>query len=98
MDQITFMKQHILIIDDDQDELMLFEDALEKVNSQKSFHCTHSVSATEALKILKNIMPDYIFVDFNMPEMNGIEFLNRLNKEGHLGKTKVYLHSMKITD
>jgi CheY-like chemotaxis protein len=42
--------------------------------------------------------PDYIFVDFNMPEINCLEFLVTIKDQTNLRNTKIYLHSMRVTN
>jgi len=92
------MKQHILLVDDDKDELTLFEDALEKVPGDSRFKCLYAGSGEEALDILKFITPDYIFLDINMPLMDGIELLVKIKEEPNTGNIKIYVHSTKIND
>ena len=92
------MQQQILLIDDDGDELLLFEDALHRLCYENEFKCTHVQSAVEALDMLQGAKPDYIFVDLNMPAMNGIEFLIKARTESISLSTKIYLHSTNVTD
>ena len=60
----------ILIIDDD-DEI---RDILDELLS-KSYDCTTSSSATDALALLAGESFDLILTDINMPEMTGLEML-----------------------
>jgi CheY-like chemotaxis protein len=92
------MKQHILLVDDDKDELTLFEDALDKVPGESGFKCLYAGNGPEALDILKFITPDYIFLDINMPLMDGLELLVKIKEEPNTKHVKIYLHSTKITD
>lgn len=96
--KLLVMKQHILLVDDDKDELTFFEDALEKLPGQSRFKCLYAGSGADALDILKFITPDYIFIDINMPLMNGLEVLDKIKEETKLKNIKVFLHSTNITD
>ncbi len=64
------MKKHILLIDDDVDELKIFNDALEELPG--NFKCTYASNAYQAMDMLKFIHPHFIFIDYNLPAMNGI--------------------------
>ncbi len=67
------MKKHILLIDDDQDELNLLQDALQELAIPHK--CTWAKSGRQALEQLRYLEPDIIFLDVNMPHMNGLECL-----------------------
>jgi len=45
------------------------------------FEIDEAVDGQEALNICRSKMPDAILLDWNMPVMNGIDFLRRLRKE-----------------
>src|SRR5688572_4443585 len=90
------MKKHILLIDDDKDELMIFMDALSKVPHDEGFKCTFAGSGRQAIEMLKYLVPDYIFSDFNMHEMNGIELLRYIKERQPLNKTELCLYSGHI--
>src|SRR5262245_53119556 len=92
------MKRNILIVDDDNDELMLFEEAIQNVLPADQFRCLYAANARQAFELITQSIPDYIFVDLNMPEVNGIEFLSTVRKKDFLKSTKIYLHSTGITD
>ena len=92
------MKVHIMLIDDDKDELTFFLDALKDVPCDEGFKCTYASDTKQAAEMLKYLVPDFIFVDFKMPGINGLQFLltikNRLGSE----KPKVYLYSIFINE
>lgn len=90
------MKQHILLIDDDKDELSIFMDALLLVPHDDGFKCTYAPDAIRACKMLKLLVPDFIFVDFNMPGMNGLEFITFISRQLHLKNTKLCLYSINV--
>ena len=73
--------QQIFIIDDDVDDQELFVSALENID--KSLECKVAVNGHDALGKLnaKLVSPNIIFLDLNMPMMNGIQFLQKIKKE-----------------
>ncbi|MFK7048494.1 MULTISPECIES: response regulator [Flavobacterium] len=74
----------ILLLEDDKIEVMKFNRVI------SSFNLIHKVieanNGIEALDILKNkeILPDIIVLDLNMPKLNGIEFLKILKEDERL--------------
>lgn len=71
----------VMIVDDDADDRELFCEALHEVDT--SVQCIACSSGTEALNMLKGgpqLVPDYIFLDLNMPRMNGWQCLHELKR------------------
>ena len=76
------MKKRFLVIDDDSDDRELFSEALASVDPV--IVCDQATDGAEALKRLTTReidAPDIIFLDINMPVMNGWQFLTRLKSE-----------------
>ena len=70
-------ENHILIIDDD---LMLLKTAEEILSDQ--YNVSVAKSGIQALNLLnKNIIPDLILLDIDMPQMDGYETLEEIKKE-----------------
>ncbi|SRR5258706_12090935 len=88
------MKIHLMLVDDDKDELTFFLDALKNVPCEDGFKCTYAGSAKQAGEILKYLVPDFVFVDYKMPETNGLQFLLTIKNQLGLEKPKVYLYSI----
>lgn len=70
---------HILLVDDDPDDREFFLFALEDIGS---FTVTEAKDGMEALEYFKDasFQPDIVFLDINMPRMNGREFLAEFDK------------------
>ena len=67
-------ENHILIIDDD---LMLLKTAEEILSVQ--YNVSVAKSGIQALNLLnKNIIPDLILLDIDMPQMDGYETLEEI--------------------
>lgn len=90
------MKKHILFIDDDTDELKIFLDAMNRIPGQ--FKCTYASSSCQAIEMLKYFVPDFIFVDYNLPKLNGLQFLSIARSEDKLRSTKMFLYSNRISE
>lgn len=83
-----------LLVDDDQDDQEIFNLALS--DSGLKMKCVISSSAVEALAMLTHEntkLPDYIFLDLNMPRINGIQFLTEVKKNSSLQKIPVVIYS-----
>jgi len=84
----------IFLVDDDTDDQDIFVEVLKEINA--SIHCTTAFDGEEALAILKNNLPhlpDYIFLDLNMPRMNGRQFLKVLKSIEILKDIPVIIYS-----
>ncbi|MEN2399325.1 response regulator [Flavobacterium sp. MC2016-06] len=75
---------NILLIEDDVIEVMKFNRVLK--NLAFNHQIIEATNGEEALGILKKkeIVPDIIILDLNMPKLNGIEFLNILKTDDTL--------------
>ena len=89
------MKTHILLIDDDINEMKTFVKALPEVVAP--FTCTYASNGIHALKMLFYLRPGAIFVDYNMPVMNGLEFIEEIKKNEQLRCIPVFLYSRHIS-
>lgn len=69
------------LIDDDEDDREIFLSALNRVNPD--YTCLTAVNGEDALSVLKaqsEFVPDFIFLDLNMPLMDGRTCLKELKK------------------
>ena len=84
----------ILIVDDDDDDREIFLEALKEVDS--SIICMSATNGEEALEFLQNFqnpMPSVIFLDMNMPRMNGKECLTEIRKAEKLQHIPVIIYT-----
>src|SRR5687767_8257184 len=83
----------ILNIDDDLDDREFFCDAVKAIDPAIS--CIQVSSGDSALDLLKaeKIMPDFIFIDINMPRMNGFECVGEIRSDKKLEHTRIVMYS-----
>ncbi|MBC5836950.1 response regulator [Flavobacterium muglaense] len=75
---------NILLIEDDAIEVMKFNRVLSTMDIKHKI--VEAANGEEALTVLKvkEIIPDIIICDLNMPKINGIEFLGILKNDDYL--------------
>jgi DNA-binding NtrC family response regulator len=67
-------KKTVLIIDDEKELCMLMELVL-----QREHFLAQSIHALEdALNVIQQLKPDYIFLDNHLPDGKGIDFIKRI--------------------
>jgi len=73
--------KNVLLIDDDEDDQLIYTDAINEVSSELT--CISVQNGLEALKLLRTVseLPAIIFLDLNMPLMNGFDFLGKIKKD-----------------
>jgi CheY-like chemotaxis protein len=83
----------ILIVDDDAEDIELFTEAVEQID--ESINCVEAYNGLEALKVLKRnaLLPNYIFLDINMPLMNGRKCLEEIKKNPNYQDIPVIIYS-----
>lgn len=83
----------IFYADDDEEDREIFCDAMRQINP--SIEVVLSKDGEQALEILsvQKRLPDFIFLDINMPRMNGLECMSRLKSDEHLKKIPVIIYS-----
>lgn len=82
------------LIDDDFDDQELFELAVKKANP--AIRCVFASDGDEAVKKLtreESFSPDFIFLDLNMPRMDGKTCLRAIRKISRLDNIPVIIYS-----
>ncbi len=90
------MEKIILLIDDDTDEHELFMNAIEKVSTNCSF--LSALGTDEALHLLQQVTPDFIFLDINMPAKNGFACLQEIKHQERNKWIPVEMYSTSDSD
>jgi CheY-like chemotaxis protein len=86
----------VFYIDDDLEDEEFFSDALQIVDPMATFLCVRDCHKAIATLREGKFKPDIIFLDINMPGMNGIDCLKAIRKEEHLKNIPVIIYSTHI--
>lgn len=82
----------ILFVDDDTDDKDIFFEALSDINP--NIECHVACNGEEALRFLQDKpAPQFIFLDINMPIMDGKTFLIKLKSDSQLKGIPVVIYS-----
>jgi CheY-like chemotaxis protein len=90
----SHLRKNICIADDDNDDLILFEDALREIC--KDSQLTTAKDGQQLMQILDSTVPpppDVIFLDLNMPRKNGFECLYEIKHSLKLKNIPVVIFS-----
>jgi CheY-like chemotaxis protein len=82
-----------LLVNEDPNEQAIFISALREVSPQTL--CFTASDGIDALYMMieDNLVPDYIFVELNMPGMDGLSFLREIKKIDVLKDIPVIVHT-----
>jgi len=70
------MEFNILYVEDNPDNLRL----VKKVLTSRGYTVHEAVNGTEGLSMAKNLMPDLILLDINLPDIDGYEVAQRIRQ------------------
>jgi len=87
------MRPIFLLIDDDTDDTFLFNEVLQQVDPTVVF--LSAANGQEALDTLRSaaMLPDVIFLDLNMPRMDGRQCLSALKRDHQLKHIPVIIYT-----
>jgi CheY-like chemotaxis protein len=83
----------IFLIDDDEDDCTFFREAMRQIDPVAT--CTTARDGITALNHLETCktLPDYIFLDINMPRMDGRQCLREIKHDQRLKSIPVIVYS-----
>jgi CheY-like chemotaxis protein len=89
--------KHVLLVDDDEDDRLFFVEAIQEIAPSLSYSL--AVNGKKALQKLETLteLPDLIFMDINMPELNGFECLKELKKSPRYQYIPVIMLSTSVS-
>jgi CheY-like chemotaxis protein len=87
------VKKYCIFIDDDPYSQAVFTKALSDVSPETI--CFTAANGIDALYMMtkEDVIPSYIFIELNMPKMNGLEFLKTIKAIQGLKDIPVIVHS-----
>lgn len=91
-------KKNFMIIDDDADDRFFFKEALTTIPGSEKF--MEANGCEEAIELLKTTeqLPHFIFLDINMPRLDGQECLRQLKKDAKLKHIPVVIYSTSFSE
>jgi CheY-like chemotaxis protein len=90
----SLMKHKVLVVDDNPDSVAIMRGILEG----RGYDVAAANSGTEALQFLKKEAVDLVLLDIMMPEMSGMEVLQRIKEDAATGRLPVILVTAKTQD
>ena len=88
------MKHRVLVVDDNPDSVAIMRGILEG----RGYDVAAASSGNEALQFLKQEAVDLVLLDIMMPEMSGMEVLQRIKEDAATGRLPVILVTAKTQD
>ncbi len=86
--------KNCLLVDDDLDDQEIFEICVKELTSDIKFLAVkNGIEAINLLQSDESYIPDYIFLDVNMPKLNGLDCLKILRANERLLACKIYMYS-----
>ncbi len=90
---MTRLNFTILAVDDDSDDIEIFCEAVKEISA--AIKCLIAQNGNEALALLREVvhLPQIIFIDSNMPQMNGKKCLTAIKGDERLHDIPVVMYS-----
>lgn len=88
------MGRVVFIVDDDSDDREFFCEALHEIDAD--IQCVCAGNGSEAISLLDELqsdLPEYIFLDMNMPRLGGKQLLSLIKQDQKLSSIPVIIFS-----
>lgn len=86
----------LLYVDDDAEDIEIFSQAVKEIDS--TITCMVAQHGKQAIDMLRaGLIPDYIFLDINMPVINGREILREIRKDPDLKGMPIVMYSTAVS-
>ncbi|HVD96594.1 MAG TPA: response regulator [Cytophagaceae bacterium] len=84
---------HLLLADDDEDDCLFFQEALDELALDIKFKAVHN--GEQLIQYLQEAteLPTVLFLDVNMPRKNGLEALKEIKQQERLMHLPVIIYS-----
>ena len=88
--------KHVLLIEDDHDDQEVFSMALREIDSAIICHTVDdALEGIDKLKQDPQFVPDMIFIDLNMPKMDGIGCVRELRTLPQIAGVPIFMYSTR---
>ena len=87
------MENHILLIDDDEDECVLLEMVMQHCTKRAKVHQVLQFAHAVAFADASPLMPNLIFLDLRLPETSGLDILTWIRAHDRLQSVPVVVWS-----
>ena len=91
------MAKSVILIDDDQDDLDIMKETIKEID--ESILCLSFIYPDEALRVVSNeliFIPNFIFIDINMPVVTGDKLLKEFRRLSILEKSIITMFSTSM--
>ena len=94
----NFPKIKIALVDDDNDEMFIFQSALNEIDVNYSFYYFKSSDEFMTAIASKELSPNIVFIDMHMPKKNGLELVQEMRKDKNFDKIKSVIYSNSVSE
>ncbi|WP_405267933.1 response regulator [Cellulophaga sp. Ld12] len=96
---MAFQTLNIALADDDEDDRLLFKDAIEEIKIKTKLSLfTNGKELMDYLVLPNIILPEVIFLDLNMPIKNGMQCLKEIRENPKLSNLSVAIYSTSSSE
>lgn len=85
----------IFLIDDNEDDILLMKIALKNADIKNEINIANTgkdaISKINEICKTKELLPDIIFLDINLPKLNGIDVLKEIKRNGLISEIPVVI-------
>jgi CheY-like chemotaxis protein len=89
--QSTTPKTNVLLAEDDHDDVLIFELALEKV--PVSVELRSAEDGERLFELLKELIPDILFLDINLPCKDGVACIAEIRRNSEYNNLPVIMYT-----
>lgn len=90
---------HILLADDDEDDRLIFKDAINEVKVKTKITIVNDgVQLMDYLNETEDELPHIVFLDLNMPRKGGIECLKEIRNDPRLKGLSIAIYSTSASE
>jgi DNA-binding NarL/FixJ family response regulator len=90
------MKRHILLVDNNSTERTKFKAALKNANA--AYTLSYASCAIEALTLMTEDQPDFVFIENNLPVTPALYLLSFIKTSRKFRRAKVFIYTQMISD